>query len=403
MNHRILVPFLSLCLLAPFSLWAAAGQDYREGGEALLRAGLYSKAIHYFQKAVQADPQDWQAYEDLGDASAKTDDLAGAREAYQKSLQLNPDNPKVRVLLENLGGSPNPPVNQFDSEDNVNSAPVRPNPAPPRPQPVSFNDGQAPMNHSRFWLKFDLGYNDSRQGDLLNSASVQNTLVRDNGWTGSAVASHSGFGLGFEGGFQINAYNGLAIGLRDIHNDDYRQNISLRNGPATVLGNTYNSDFENLTLSCYVVPITLDYYLFLPDSTGRFFLSAGLGYYAGVVQVSDDYSYVISSGDPTFYDTFSGDLRAGGVGFQVGIGREWQLARDWGLSVFARGRYAKLSHFQGTVYAPGGGEATEGLAVLSDGEIYPYPLENIGNNGVGYATIDFTGFDVGAAISLFAF
>ena len=79
---------LTLLLAAPACLMAANSQDFKEGGMALYRAGQYAKALDYFNNAVQADPNDWQAYEDLGDTYSKMDDLANAKNAYQKYIEI---------------------------------------------------------------------------------------------------------------------------------------------------------------------------------------------------------------------------------------------------------------------------------------------------------------------------
>ncbi|HUO58393.1 MAG TPA: tetratricopeptide repeat protein [bacterium] len=402
-------------LVVPVALWAESAQDYRDAGQALSRAGQYAKALDYFKKAVQADPQDWQSYQAMGDAYNKMDDMADARDAYRKSLDINPNNSTVRVLLQNLGdetASSTPP--SAPSGDNVGTDETVQSPQTTEPirrrgrgwrrvAPVTYNDGLAPMDHAKLWAKFDLGFNYSQQGDLLSSAATQNGLITANGWTGSAVASRNGYNAGGELGFLINPNNGLAIGLRYLRNDDSTLNQNLQNGPAIVGANTYNSDFENETLSPSVWPLTLDYYLFLPDASGRFFISAGLGYYFGQVHVEDNYSYVISANDETASDTFSGDLTAGGVGFQVGLGRDWEISPRFGISLFARGRYARLTNFRGTVFGPNGGGANDGLAVYPDGEVFSTDVSNIGNNGVKYATIDFTGFDVGASLNFYSF
>jgi len=209
--------------------------------------------------------------------------------------------------------------------------------------------------------------------------------------------------VGGEVGFLINPNNGLALGLRYLRTDDFTFDQNLQNGPATVSGSVYNSDFENQNLSTYVVPLTLDYYFFLPDAGGRFFLSAGLGYYYGVVRVDDNYSYVINDNDPNSYDNFSGELTSGAIGFQVGAGREFAISRRFGISLFAKGHYARISNFRGTVYGPDGWSANDGLAVQSDGQVFSYPVENIGGQGTKYATVDYTGFDLGISFNFYNF
>jgi hypothetical protein len=74
-----------------------------------------------------------------------------------------------------------------------------------------------------------------------------------------------------------------------------------------------------------------------------------------------------------------------------------------GISLFARGRYARLTNFRGTIYNSNtGGTAQDGLAVFSDGSVHATDVSFIGNSGVNYATMDFTGFDVGLAFTFYA-
>jgi hypothetical protein len=260
------------------------------------------------------------------------------------------------------------------------------------------------MDHSKLWVKVEGAFNYSVQTDLMNSANAQNKFITGYGGTGSALADTNGGMAGAEIGFLINPNSAFAIGLRGIRTNDYSSNLNLQNGPATVAGTVYDSDFENETFTPSVYPLTVDYYLFLPDAGGRFFISGGVGYYYGLVHVEDNYSYVIYNGDPNVSDTFSGDLTSGGVGFQASIGRDFAVGRDLALSIFARGRYARLSNFRGNVYNPNtGGTANDGLAVYSDGSVHSTDVSNIGNNGVTYANIDFTGFDLGVALTFFSY
>jgi tetratricopeptide (TPR) repeat protein len=295
MNKPTIMLGLTLSFLLPALTMAAEAKDYKDGGMALFRAGQYEKALDYFKNAVQADPNDWEAYQDLGDTYAKLNDSADARDAYQKSLQINPNNSTVQVSLDNLGGAspsvppsqPAPATSRIDGDQPIQNPQLNPvrQRLVRRPAPV---DGLAPMDHAKTWFKLEGAYNYSTHQDLFTSADSLNKFITANGATGSAMADHGGGLTGLELGFLLNPNNGLAIGIRALRTNDYLNNENLQNGPATIGGTVYNSDFENETISPYVYPLTLDYYLFLPDSGGRFFLSAGVGYYFGLVHVEDD-------------------------------------------------------------------------------------------------------------------
>ncbi len=415
-----LFSFCSLFLTPYLAGAQMTSQEYDSLGQAVFQKGLYDKAVGYFRQATQADPANAQAFEDLGNAYMKQNDQTDAVAAYQKSLQLNPNNPTLKVMVDNL------------SSTNVNTAPAQTQPEQPsynqeqpaqetivikrrrpvivEPTPVNYNDGLAPMDHAKMWSRFDFGYTYSQQGDLTNSVNSQNAQVAAGNFfgmtNGNASMQSGGFNVGGELGFLLNPNNGIAIGVRYIQANDYTFNAS-DSAPATEYDNNgnLNQDSWSTTLTPYVVPITLDYYLFLPDSGGRFFLTAGVGYYAGTVSVAENYSvvnYEFSNGDPNYFNDFnnpSGDLTAGTVGFQFGIGRDFAVGPNFGVSLFARGRYAKISNFRGSL-SDGNSWV---LAKFSDGTVDIDNPANIGTNGETYATVDFTGFDIGASINWYSF
>lgn len=87
---------------------AAAGtaggpaQQYLVTGHKYLKAKQYDMAIKYYQASVNVGPT-YQAYQFLGTAYYYKGDLENAKTAYEKSLQLNPNNPGVRSVLAKLG------------------------------------------------------------------------------------------------------------------------------------------------------------------------------------------------------------------------------------------------------------------------------------------------------------
>jgi hypothetical protein len=388
-------------------------QEYDQLGQAVYQKGLYDKAVVYFQQATQADPSNAQAFEDLGNAYMKEGNQSQALQAYQQSLQLNPNNPTLKNMVDNMSNSTNAPSNAAPNQPAQNEQGMEQAPAQetivihrhrprPQPAPVVYNDNLAPMDHARLWTKFEFGYNYSTQGDLMNSVTSENnenssgTLPFDFN-SGMANMSTGGVMLGGELGFLINPNNGIAIGIRYLQANNYTFNAS------STINNGWPQDGESLTLSPYVVPLTLDYYLFLPDHNGRFFLSAGIGYYAADVNVSENYSlsnYYSTQPNPQDYaDNPGGDLTAGNVGFQFSIGRDFALNRNFGISVFGRVRYCKITQFQGTL-----NDGNQWVLVKRpDGTVDIDEPTNMAANGETYATIDFTGFDIGASLNFYSF
>ncbi|MAY05784.1 MAG: hypothetical protein CMO72_01175 [Verrucomicrobiales bacterium] len=95
--------------------WAFAGLACKPpgakalfNGEKLLQKGNAEAAIIEFEKAVQILPEEWRAWNYLGLARHRADDLNGASEAFQKSVKIagergnSPDHPSF-VLYFNQG------------------------------------------------------------------------------------------------------------------------------------------------------------------------------------------------------------------------------------------------------------------------------------------------------------
>jgi hypothetical protein len=346
----------------------------------------------------------------------KQNDQSDALAAYQKSLQINPNNPTLKVMVDNLSSTSVPAANtapaQSPSNDTVVEEPpvretyvVKRKVQRSRPEPAISNDGLASMDHAKFWSSLQFGYTYSTLDDFSTSAAninngsyVNQDLNLPVSYTGSSTFSNSGIHLGAELGILLNPYMGIAIGGKYIAMGDYNANVVYQNS----LG-----DFENETLSPVVIPITLDYYLFLPDSGGRFFISAGLGYYASAIHVSETYSYSnfynqIKSTQP---EIWTGDLYSGNIGFQLGIGREFAITNRFGFSIYAQGHYSKITNYRGTVYDQNGNSYDVGLATgLTNGVVEIDGPGYINSaNGERYTTLDFVGFDLGIAFNWYTF
>jgi len=85
---------------------AAGGKEkqYLIQGHKYLKAKRYDAAIKYYNASARVKPT-YQAYQFMGTAYFYKGDKANARAAYQKSLQINPNNPGVRRMLSKLGGA----------------------------------------------------------------------------------------------------------------------------------------------------------------------------------------------------------------------------------------------------------------------------------------------------------
>jgi Flp pilus assembly protein TadD len=71
-----------------------------EFGISVAQRGLWREAIYRWQKATELDPTYVAAYNDLAIAYEHEGQLDKARKAYEKALELDPNNSQVRQNYE---------------------------------------------------------------------------------------------------------------------------------------------------------------------------------------------------------------------------------------------------------------------------------------------------------------
>src|SRR5690242_4618916 len=62
----------------------------------------FDVAIEVYQQVVRADPQDWAAWNNLGNARAATGDLHGAISDIERAISLQPASPPARLNLARI-------------------------------------------------------------------------------------------------------------------------------------------------------------------------------------------------------------------------------------------------------------------------------------------------------------
>ena len=96
-RRSVVVALLTALSAAP--AYADARGDARqqvEFGIAVAQKGLWREAIFRWQRATELDPTYAQAFNNLAIAYEHEGDLTKAREAYEKALRLEPNNPLIK-------------------------------------------------------------------------------------------------------------------------------------------------------------------------------------------------------------------------------------------------------------------------------------------------------------------
>jgi Flp pilus assembly protein TadD len=116
------VTFLLVLGASATSLAADARSDAKKQvqfGIAVAQRGLWREAIYRWERAVQIDPKYAEALNDLAIAYEHEGDLDKARVAYEKALELEPNNALIKQNYE-LFKEINDRTTRKDSPDNQN-------------------------------------------------------------------------------------------------------------------------------------------------------------------------------------------------------------------------------------------------------------------------------------------
>jgi len=103
MNTRLVAIVASAAVLAAAPSFADAKKDAKsqvEFGISVAQRGLWREAIYRWEKATQIDPSYAAAYNDLAIGYEHEGQLDKARKAYEKALELDPNNSQVRQNYE---------------------------------------------------------------------------------------------------------------------------------------------------------------------------------------------------------------------------------------------------------------------------------------------------------------
>ena len=124
MRIRLLTAFFLLSAAA-VPLAADARSDAKkqvEFGIAVAQRGLWREAIYRWERASQIDPKYAEALNNLAIAYEHEGDLEKARVAYEKALELEPNNALIKQNYE-LFKEINDRTTRKDSQDSQNQNP----------------------------------------------------------------------------------------------------------------------------------------------------------------------------------------------------------------------------------------------------------------------------------------
>lgn len=74
--------------------------NYYEQGLEVYKEEKYEDAIKFFNQSIKYNPSVWQTYQYIGSCYLALDDEINAKESYNKSIELNPDNAELKEWVE---------------------------------------------------------------------------------------------------------------------------------------------------------------------------------------------------------------------------------------------------------------------------------------------------------------
>ena len=208
--------------------------------------------------------------------------------------------------------------------------PPKPSPAPPPSAPQPSRPG------IDFSLKFHGGMNYMRIGDINDALQGTTDYYKDLPNVDiEEELQPVHWGIGFGGELIINFTPRVGIGLGGGY---------IQVSEETVIDVIWEgSPYEDTAHpKATIIPLTFSVHLGLPmGNIMSFALNAGAGYYLGTIQWH--YSW-----DSEFHDYEENwKAKSNTIGFQGGLGLEFNFSRNLALVVEGFGRYAKIKNLQG--------------------------------------------------------
>lgn len=372
LSYRLVLSCLFLMLLSLSFAQAYTSNDYYKAGITYYSQQDFPKAIAYLKWAAQLDANNWKANQVLGYAYYKSGDYANAVTAFEKSLQVNPNNPSLKSfddLVRAKAGLGTSSVSTAPAPPPVTTPSALP-PLPARSSSLVYISIPDEFRKNS-WLNFHLGAIYATLGDMPNAASVFNSSIPSS-VTHGATIDQLGFLIGAESGWSFDPENAIGCSVDFGLFGGYKD--SATNGP-----NTGSDSFQPT-----MIAVELKYYHSFLMGNSRFRVGIGPGIYVtnlSVSEVLNDTSVV------------SGNMVGGGFGGALDLGWETVISNQFTFNATLRCRYASTSNIQGTATDPNGNSEPIGFDTTSQGYMGVTPTSNIGSYGIRWAKIDYTGAD----------
>lgn len=401
------IVFLVLLSASTVSATVRTAADYFSLGTKLYNAKDYEGAHYAFEAGLVLDPQSAEGYQGLGDSLYFSGHQYDALQAYQKSLALNPNNPKLEAFVKSFKPNdvPTATVTGTQEVNGEERVVVTGQDLGATGDKSGSQEGtQAPKPDLRLaldkstWVRGYLGYDFALLGDLIGGISA---LSSENANTVNNVVTDTGSnGLlaGVEFGIAIDSGNAFSISVENV----WTQSQTFSNGVSDISDPTalFEPSFQPDLMS-----VSLNYYAFIPGEKGsRSYIQLGAGVYQTVVGFTGwDPSTVLSGEglDPNETGTFTATSFGGTFGF----GETFAIGKDFGFDISGRGRIVTFSQATAAQITNGGAISTNGpYAIMintANSAIAVEPVNpNIGN-GYRYAVIDYSGFDISSSFNFY--
>jgi hypothetical protein len=356
--------FLSGLFIVAAPVFALTADDYYHSGVLLYQQKRYEQSVKYFQSALQLDPKHWQSYQAMGQAFYMMGDIPTALAMFNESLRIHPANGSLRrfVVYLQAKNAPEGPTPTIPRSALVPAGSPTPAPRFPAIPP----DISSVLENNKIFARVGGGYYTGFFGDLNSWQPGDSTGKQTNA---------PGYEFKMEVGYSMDPFTAIGISLESVTGGQVQ-----RTDPAS-MGVTIQ------TISPQLFSASVMAYNSWPDHQGRWFVEVGAGFYAATVNYSQ--AGVIK------YDSDAASLTGTTLGSSFYAGREILLLGVMALNVEGGFHFAKFNEVTGP---DTNGNLNQALAIDQLGDLGLSSSNTLTASDLRAASIDFSGFSVGASL-----